>query len=126
MEKKLALCFGESACEREHTDHSHCNECNKHKLNPYSCNCPKCGGHLEILDEVNNHLLCDTCDYEYNLYGVINPGTYDELDSLADNIMKEHECGNGIDTSILEESKVEPCSQDCKECDETSHDYYNR
>jgi hypothetical protein len=85
--------------------------------------CSSCGGHLEILDEVTNHLCCDTCGYEEDLLGVINPGAYvdDEFDPLADNIMKEHECGNGIDTSILEESKVEPCSQDCKECDETCY-----
>jgi hypothetical protein len=85
--------------------------------------CPKCGGHLEILDEVSNHLICDTCDYEYNLYGVISPGTYDELDPLADNIMKEHECGNGDETCCgklaicFDDSSCEKGYTDWSHCD---------
>lgn len=42
--------------------------------------CHHCGGNMEIINMYSDHYLCDTCDYEINLDGVINKGIWDRGD----------------------------------------------
>ena len=49
--------------------------------------CPHCGGSMEIINIYSDHYLCDTCDYEINLDGVINPGIWDYIEKSN----KKHE-----------------------------------
>lgn len=55
------------------------------KCNGVDFHCHKCGGKLLVLDEHTNHIQCDTCGYEYDYYGIISEGEYNNVTSTEEN-----------------------------------------
>jgi hypothetical protein len=40
--------------------------------------CYKCGGKMILINQYLDTYLCDTCDFEFDLDGVINEGEFDK------------------------------------------------
>jgi hypothetical protein len=40
--------------------------------------CYKCGGQMILINQYSDTYLCDTCEFEFDLDGVINEGVYDK------------------------------------------------